>query len=132
MPTCYRCRVEKEASAFIDRVDARHYKMCRDCVSEILSRRATGKRKLAHTASHRICYLCDRTLPVDRFTRRSNDAYLRPARTAIATSLLSADGRVSPGPAVPTPKPSGLARGEYEKCPRCLRRWEDIPARGEL
>ena len=131
MPTCYRCRVEKEASAFIDRVDARHYKMCRDCVSEILSRRATGKRKLAHTASHRICYLCDRTLPVDRFTRRSNGTYFSACKDCNRHVFAQRRrARLAGAGGAYTHAEWTALVAQYEKCPRCLRRWEDIPARG--
>jgi hypothetical protein len=34
--TCYRCGQAKPADQFIQRVDDRHYRMCRACVSEIL------------------------------------------------------------------------------------------------
>ncbi len=73
---CYRCGQVKPLSAFVERVDDRHYRMCRACVSEILLKRPPGKReKLTHTDTHRTCYLCRRILPVDQFTRRSNGTY---------------------------------------------------------
>ena len=70
MQRCYRCKVEKSDDAFIRRIDDRHYGMCRVCVSEILSLRSKGKIRLSHTATHRIRYLCRRTLSNSGFTRR--------------------------------------------------------------
>lgn len=73
---CYRCGIEKPQEAFTQRIDDRHYSMCRTCVSEILTRRdGTKKTRLQHTDTHRICYLCRRTLPVESFTRRSDGTY---------------------------------------------------------
>jgi len=73
---CYRCGLEKSDDAFTQRVDERHYRMCRACVSEILTVRTGSKKtRLPHTKTHRICYLCRRTLPNDRFTRRSNGTH---------------------------------------------------------
>ena len=68
---CYRCGQARPLSAFITRVDDRHYAMCRPCVSEILAARPAGQReRLTHTATQRTCYLCRRVLPVDQFTQR--------------------------------------------------------------
>lgn len=72
---CYRCSIAKPPSAFIRRIDDRHYNMCRACVSEILTSKARGKVRLQHTDTHRTCYLCRRVLPVDQFTRRRNGTY---------------------------------------------------------
>ena len=49
---------------------------CAGFVSEILSLRSTRKIRLSHTATHRICCLCRRTLPNCGFTRRSTGTYL--------------------------------------------------------
>ena len=68
---CYRCKVEKHLSAFTQRVDDRHYNMCRVCVSEILLTRSGKKERLTHTDTHRTCYLCRRFLPISCFTRRT-------------------------------------------------------------
>jgi hypothetical protein len=44
-------------------------------LSDILTLRANGKRRLSHTQTHRTCYLCRRVLVASEFTRRSNGSY---------------------------------------------------------
>jgi hypothetical protein len=39
---CYLCGEEKPPSAFTQRVDERHYSMCRACLSEVLARSEGG------------------------------------------------------------------------------------------
>lgn len=73
---CYICEIEKLPDAFTTGIDDRHYKVCRACVSEVLTQpRPVGRRLLAHTSTHRTCYLCRRVLPVASFTQCSNDTY---------------------------------------------------------
>jgi hypothetical protein len=74
--TCYRCKQPKSAGDFITRVDDRHYRMCRACVSEVLQARPGQKKgRLPHTETHRTCYLCRRLLPNGAFTRRRGGSY---------------------------------------------------------
>jgi 5-methylcytosine-specific restriction endonuclease McrA len=128
--TCYRCGKTKPMSAFTLRVDDRHYNMCRTCVTEILVRRETRRSRLPHTATDRVCYLCDRTLPNSRFTRRSYGTYFsackdcnrhvfgqrRRARLAGATGSYSQTEWAT-------------LKAQFERCPRCQREWSEIPAR---
>lgn len=131
--TCYRCKASKPLDAFIKRVDDRYYNMCRACVSEVLQLGgARGKQRLAHTATHRICYLCRRTLPNSEFTRRSNGTYFSACkdcnRNVFAqrrrARLAGAEGSFT------TAEWEALL-GKYERCPKCLRRWQDIPPPGD-
>ncbi len=103
--------------------------MCRACVSEILTARTGSKKaRLSHTKTHRICYLCRRTLPNDRFIRRSNGTYFSACKDCNRhvfaqrrrARLSAADGSYT------------LAEWQallqlYDRCPRCLRRWSEIP-----
>ena len=128
--TCYRCHQVRPADAFITRVDDRHYRMCRPCVSEILAARAGGRRRprLPHTDTHRLCYLCDRTLPVDQFTKRSNGTYFSACKDCNRhvfaqrrrARLAGAEGSYT------TAEWDALV-AQYDRCPLCLRAWADIP-----
>jgi hypothetical protein len=126
---CYRCGVRKPATAFTRRVDDRHYRMCQACVSEILVARPGGRReRLAHTATHRTCYLCRRVLPVGEFTRRSNGTYFSACKACnrhvfAARRRARLDG--AGGTHTRAEWEALLAR--YERCPMCTRRWEEIP-----
>src|SRR5687767_11683606 len=52
---CYRCGKTRPLTEFISRVDDRHYRMCRSCVYEILTKRGTGRKvKLRHTSTRRV------------------------------------------------------------------------------
>src|SRR5688572_8186704 len=73
--TCYRCGHDRAKDAFIQRVDDRHYGMCSECLSEILTKRSKGKQRLSHTDTHRTCYLCRKVLPRSEFTQRSNGTF---------------------------------------------------------
>jgi hypothetical protein len=68
--TCFRCGNEK--STFVTDPSDRHYGMCQDCDAEV---RSDTRTHLEHTETHRTCYLCRRTLPVESFTRRANGRY---------------------------------------------------------
>jgi len=127
--TCYRCGIMKPASSFTARIDDRHYRMCRGCVSEILLRRSKGKTRLPHTDTHRVCYLCRRTLPVANFTKRSSGTFFsacKPCNRHVfgqrrRARLIGAAGSYS------------LAEwrsllATYDRCPMCLRSWHEIPA----
>jgi 5-methylcytosine-specific restriction endonuclease McrA len=130
--TCYRCGESKPDSAFITRVDDRHYRMCRACVSEILlARTTTGKRgRLPHTATHRVCYLCDRTLPTGQFTRRSNGTYFSACKEC-NRHVFAARRRarlVAVGGEYTAAEWNALV-AQYDRCPGCRRPWAEIPAR---
>lgn len=131
---CYRCGLTKRANEFIQRIDDRYYRMCRACVSEVLL--ARGRRRpgrLAHTDTHRTCYLCDRGLPVSEFTRRSNGTYFSACKDCNRhvfaqrrrARLAAADGSYT------TAEWDALV-SQYDRCPACLRAWVDIasPASG--
>jgi 5-methylcytosine-specific restriction endonuclease McrA len=125
---CYRCGQVKGIDAFIRRVDDRHYRMCRECVSEILQERAAGKKRLVHTATHRTCYLCRRFLPVDEFTKRRNGTFFSGCKECNRhvfsqrrrARLLAAEGSY-------TVAEWKALLALYEACPKCGRAWDDIP-----
>jgi 5-methylcytosine-specific restriction endonuclease McrA len=128
---CYRCERERPADAFTTRIDDRHYRMCRSCVSEILKERGARKTRLPHSSTDRVCYLCRRTLPNASFTRRSSGTYFsackdcnrhvfghrRRARLAAAAGTYT------------TAEWEALCR-LYDRCPACLREWHTIPTKG--
>jgi 5-methylcytosine-specific restriction endonuclease McrA len=125
---CYRCGEVKPLDAFTHRVDDRHYRMCRVCVSEILSQRSSSKKeRLPHTKIDRICYLCRRTLPVDAFTRRSNGTYFSACKECNKhvfaqrrrARLNSAEGSYS------LEEWQALV-ALFDHCPMCHRKWTDI------
>lgn len=128
---CYRCHIVKGVRAFTQRVDDRHYAMCRACVSEILSQRGdTRKRRLPHTDSHRICYLCRRELPNTNFTKRSNGTFFSACKDCNRhvfaqrrrARLLAAGGSY-------TLEQWQTLVSLYVRCPRCMRPWPAIPPR---
>lgn len=130
---CYRCGAIKDATYFVREVDDRHFNMCRSCVSEILVARPTRKRRLEHSGTHRTCYLCRRLLPAAAFTRRSNGTFFSACkdcnRNVFAqrrrARLAAADGSHT--------QEEWLALvAQYDRCPRCLRAWNQIaPRTGE-
>jgi len=125
---CYRCKEVRPAEAFIERVDDRHYRMCRPCLSEILQKRSGKKTRLQHTDTHRICYLCRRRLENEEFTRRSNGIYFSACKDCNRhvfaqrrrARLLAAGGSYS------LEEWQRLV-AQFDRCPRCLRAWEEIP-----
>jgi 5-methylcytosine-specific restriction endonuclease McrA len=128
--TCYRCGSTKPLSAFTQRVDDRHYNMCRACVSEILQRRTTRKARLPHTDTHRVCYLCDRSLPVERFTRRSNGTYFSACKDCNRHVFAQRRRALIAGAEGSYTHEEWIALlALFKRCPLCKRRWEDIPAR---
>ncbi|WP_407666819.1 HNH endonuclease [Microvirga roseola] len=126
--TCYRCLKERSKADFIQRVDDRHYGMCRHCLSEILTLRASGKRRLPHTDTHRICYLCRRVLAASEFTRRSNGTYFSACKECNRhvfaqrrrARLLQAEGEY-------TLREWLDLLAQHPHCPGCRRLWADIP-----
>lgn len=127
--TCYRCGQAKPTGDFIERIDDRHYRMCRACVSEILLAREGRKRRtLHHTDTHRTCYLCDRFLPVPSFTRRANGTYFSACKDC--NRHVFAQRRrarlAAVGGSYTTAEWQRLL-AEYDHCPGCRRAWVDIP-----
>jgi 5-methylcytosine-specific restriction endonuclease McrA len=125
---CYRCKEIRPLSEFIERVDDRFYRMCRLCVSEIQAHAAKNKRRLAHTETHRECYVCRRVQANAAFTRRSNGTFFSACKECNRhhfgqrrrARLIGADGEYS------TSEWQALVDG-FSRCPACERRWADIP-----
>jgi 5-methylcytosine-specific restriction endonuclease McrA len=125
---CYRCKTKKPFSAFTQRVDDRHYNMCRACVSEILLPHTGKKERLHHTETHRTCYLCRRLLPVASFTCRSNGSYFSACKDCnrhVFAQRRRARMRGSEGSYSTKEWHDLLA--QFDHCPMCKRRWQDIP-----
>lgn len=126
---CYRCGQLKPVASFTRRVDDRHYRMCRACVSEILSKRGTTRKvRLDHSTTERICYLCRRTMPNDKFTRRSNGTYFSACKDCnrhVFSQRRRARLRASGGSYSVAEWDALVAL--YERCPACLRSWVSIP-----
>jgi len=126
---CYRCNQPKPEESFTTRVDDRHYRMCRACVSEVLTSRSAGKKaRLNHSDTHRICYLCRRMLPNESFTRRSNNTYFSACKDCNRhvfaqrrrARMNAAEGSYSTEQWI-------ILAAQYSRCPMCLRGWADIP-----
>jgi 5-methylcytosine-specific restriction endonuclease McrA len=128
---CYRCRVDKPEDAFIRCVDDRHYSMCRQCVSEILTSRNTGKKqRLAHTETDRVCYLCRRTLLAKNFTLRSNGTFFSACKDCNRHVFAQRRrARLKGASGSYTVREWEVLLRLYTRCPRCLRAWADIPPR---
>lgn len=126
---CYLCKRDKPSAEFIQCVDERYYNMCRACASEILSKpRTTKKERLHHTETHRTCYLCRRFLPIERFTRRGNRTYFSGCKDC--NRHVFAQRRrarlAGSGGSYTTAEWATLV-AQYDHCPMCERRWEEIP-----
>jgi 5-methylcytosine-specific restriction endonuclease McrA len=125
---CYLCKKTKPLVEFTYRRDERYYRMCKDCVSAIISKKEKGKKKLKHTKTHRTCYLCVRQLPVSEFTRRSNGTYFSACKECNKNvfahrrraRLLDSEGTFT------TEEWESLLE-RYDKCPQCKRLWDKIP-----
>lgn len=127
---CYRCRQSKPLSAFIQRVDDRHYRMCRACVSEIMLARSKKKQPLTHSETDRTCYLCLRLLPNASFTRRSTGTYFSACKECnrhVFAQRRRARLESAEGDHTLAEWKSLLA--QYARCPLCRRTWEQIPPR---
>ncbi len=128
MQVCYRCKVEKPLSAFTQRVDDRHYNMCRACVSEILLPRSGKKERLSHTSTHRTCYMCRRFLPVANFTRRTKGNYFSACKECnrhVFAQRRRARMKGSEGSY--TIEQWNTLVAQFDRCPICQRLWHDIP-----
>lgn len=130
LKTCYRCGTARPTTDFIQKRNGALYDMCSPCLSEILKGATRGRRKtrLPHTATERVCYLCRRTLPNARFTRRTNGTYFSACKDCNVNvfahrrraRLLAVGGSFT------TAEWLALL-AQHPVCPRCKRRWEDIP-----
>ena len=129
---CYRCKKNCPINSFTKRIDDRFYDMCKKCVSEILSIKAKGKKKLYHSSSKRTCYLCLRFMGNECFTQRSNGTFFSACKEC-NLHVFSARRRAR--------KYSAQTKGshtteewqnlvsKHNKCPICLRDWQKIPPR---
>lgn len=125
---CYRCREDRPVSAFIRKRNGDTYDMCSRCLSEILAPRAGKKVRLAHTATHRICYLCKRTLPNGEFTRRSNGTYFSACKDCnVNVFAHRRRARIAEAEGTFTTAEWEALRKRYTRCPDCGRRWSEIP-----
>lgn len=126
---CYRCGFWRPIAAFTQRVDDRHYSMCRICVSEILTRNSDSrKQRLPHTATQRVCYLCRRTLAADRFTQRSNGSYFSACKECNRHVFAQRRrARLNVAEGCYTVEEWQALVALYDWCPMCQRKWEDIP-----
>ena len=125
--TCYLCKEAKPLSHFIRRIDDTHYNMCRSCLSSLLLTKKT-RDKLHHTLTHRTCYLCRRFLPVSEFTRRSNGSYFSGCKECNANVFAQRRrARLANSTGSFTTKEWVELVSKYDHCPKCLRRWQDIP-----
>jgi hypothetical protein len=131
---CYLCGEDKPHTAFTQRVDDRHYSMCRACVTEILNRRDGSKRKrLVHGKDERVCYLCRRTLPNSSFTQRSNGTYFSACKDCNRHVFAQRRrARVNAAGGSYTLAEWEALVAQYKQCPMCLRAWSAIspPASG--
>lgn len=133
---CYRCKVARPLSNFIQKRNGKTYDMCEVCLSEILTnaaaeRRLAGPRaRLVHDDTHRTCYLCRRYLLNSEFTRRSDETFFSACKDCNKNvfahrrraRLAEAEGSFTTAEWL-----SLLAR--HPTCPGCDRRWADIPLR---
>ena len=120
----------RPSTGFIKKKNGAFYDMCSPCLSEILGGGTSGRRKarLPHTAVDRVCYLCQRRLPNAEFTLRSNGTYFSACKECNKNvfahrrraRLLAVGGTFSTSAWLEL-----LSR--YPACPRCERRWEEIP-----
>jgi 5-methylcytosine-specific restriction endonuclease McrA len=126
---CYRCGTEKPLRDFIQRVDERHYNMCRQCVSAILAAQPHAKKeRLHHSATHRTCYLCRRFLPIDQFVRRQNDTFFSACKECNRHVFAPRRrARIEGGGGSYTLKEWKALLTHHERCPGCGRSWQDIP-----
>ena len=121
--TCYLCKKEKKLNEFILKKDGIYYKMCNELV-----RKENPTKRLKHTLTHRTCYKCMRFLEVVNFTRRSNGTYFSGCKECNKyvfqhtrrTRLKNSGGSF-------TSKEFNELLKQYDTCPNCNRKWEDIP-----
>jgi len=126
---CYRCRRDQPASVFIQKRNGTTYEMCSTCLSEVLTKTdRPPKRRLLHTATTRICYLCRRELPNAAFTRRSNGTYFSACKACnINVFAHQRRARLAAAEGTFTTAEWETLKAKYVTCPGCSRRWDQIP-----
>ncbi len=109
-----------------------YYNMCRTCLSKILNRKKT-KEKLKHTKIKRTCYLCRRFLPNKEFTRRSNSTYYSACKDCNKNVFAQRRrARMKNSKGEFSTKQWNELLSQYESCPMCLRKWDEIPKPSHL
>lgn len=126
---CYRCRQARPLAGFIRKRNGTTYSMCSACLGEILSApRPTRKARLKHTESERTCYLCRRSLPVSRFTRRSNGTYFSACKDCnVNVFAHRRRARMAEADGTFTTAEWEALKDKYDRCPECSRLWGEIP-----
>lgn len=122
---CPACNTERLTSLFVSDVEYKYYGVCEFCVKIYSKNKRT---KLFHSESERTCYLCNRLLDNNKFTRRSNGTYFSACKdcnknifkSKRRARLQHAEGEYS------TMQWLDLI-AKYDKCPGCDRYWKDIP-----
>ena len=126
---CYLCKEEKPMDSFIMRLDARYYRICRDCVSKILQKSQRGQKRLKHTDTERTCYLCQLKKPNEQFTLRKNGTYFSACKECNKNIFShKRRARMNNAEGSFTPEEWNKKVQNYEKCPGCNRKWDDIPS----
>ena len=130
MKKCYRCHQTRPNTDFIAKRNGTSYDMCTPCLNAILTDGGARakKERLAHTDTHRVCYLCRNVQPNSEFTRRSSGTYYSACKACNVNvfahrrraRLAEAEGSFT------TAEWVALLSG-FDACPDCSRRWEDIP-----
>ena len=128
MKRCYRCQKTHPESAFIQKRSGSFYEMCSLCLSGVLSPKdGQPKRRLPHTETTRICYLCRRRLPNAAFTRRSNGTYFSACKDCnLNVFAHRRRARLAEAEGTFTTAEWEALKEKHDRCPRCLRRWEEI------
>ena len=125
---CYRCEALKPLEAFIQKRNNTSYDMCSTCLSEILTGTAREpKRRLPHTATTRVCYLCRRELPNIGFTRRSNGTYFSACKACnVNVFAHRRRARLAAAEGTFTTAEWEALKARYKACPGCARPWGEI------
>ena len=125
---CYLCKSEKNVDEFILRRDGLRYKMCKVCNEEVQKKKLEIKgKRLTHSKTHRTCYKCMRFLPSALFTKRATGTYFSACKECNKyefqhvrrARLMKVGGKF-------TTKEFNALLAQYDACPDCGRRWEDI------
>jgi hypothetical protein len=126
---CYRCRLQRPLSDFIQKSNNTTYDMCSICLGEILAAgRPTTRERLKHTDAHRTCYLCRRVLPVADFTRRSNGTYFSACKDCNKNVFAHRRrARLAEAEGTFTTAEWHALLARFDACPGCNRTWGDIP-----
>jgi 5-methylcytosine-specific restriction endonuclease McrA len=126
---CYRCRIPRPLSDFIQKRNGKVYDMCSICLAEILTAGKSATRaRLEHTGSKRTCYLCRRQLPVARFTRRSNGTYFSACKDCnVNVFAHRRRARLAESEGTFTTAEWEALKVQYQRCPGCNRPWSQVP-----